>query len=65
MMPFTAKETLDSVKIDILGKLIQTKRGHNFLLVFTDRFKKLNPTIPIKRITETAVEDNFENHFSL
>lgn len=63
MKLFPATAPLESVAIDILGELIRTKKGNRFLLVITDRFTKLTKTVPLKRITATAVAHAFVHHW--
>lgn len=56
---FPAGEPLESVCIDILGPLIRTARGHEYLMVISDRFTKLTRMIPMRGISAPAVERAF------
>lgn len=40
--------------MDIVGPLIRTPRGHNHILVITDRFSKLTVAVPMKRDKTTS-----------
>lgn len=51
------------VEIDLLVKLIRTRSGVRYLLVFTDRFAKLVRKIPLKNITDTEVARAFFYHY--
>lgn len=51
-----AAATLEFLDIDFLGELIKTKRGFRFLLVITDRFRKLTHTVPLNSISAQSVE---------
>lgn len=54
-----SKVPLEYVSIDILGELVRTKRGFQYLLVMTDRFSKLPRTVPLKRIAAAAIAQAF------
>lgn len=54
LKPFPERTPLESVEIFVLGELIRTPRGHQYLLVITDRHTKLVRTIPVK--TDSALE---------
>jgi Integrase zinc binding domain len=41
LKPFTPSAPLEQVAVDILGPLPKTKRGHQYVLVVTDRYSKL------------------------
>ncbi len=60
---FPAKAPLESVAIDVLGELIKTARGHEYLLVITDRFTKLTKTVPMKGISAAEVAKHFVNEW--
>lgn len=45
--------------IDVLGELIRTLRGHQYILIITERFPKLVRTITQKRITALTVAKAF------
>ena len=55
MKLFPAKAPLEYVSVDILGPLLRTRRGMEYLLVITDRFSKIVRTIPMMRITAEEV----------
>ena len=48
---FPATKPLASLCIDILGPLTKSKKGNVFLLVITDRFKKLTRVVLLRKIT--------------
>lgn len=54
-----ANAPLESVCIDILGRLIRTARGNEYLLVITDRFTKLTRTGPLRTISAMNVARAF------
>ena len=58
---FPATAPLTSVCIDVLGEFIKTKRGHEYLLVITDRFTKMTKTVPMKGISAAEVAKHFVN----
>ena len=60
---FPAKAPLEFVSIDLLGPLLRTRRGHEHLLVITDRFSKLVRTVPMKRITAGDVAKAFVTYW--
>ena len=60
---FPAQAPLESVCIDVLGELIKTSRGHEYLLVITDRFTKLTKTVPLKGISAAEVAKAFVTHW--
>ena len=51
---FPATAPLEAVAIDILGELIRTSRGKQYLLVMSDRFTKLTKSVPFR--TQSASE---------
>ena len=59
MQLFPATSPLESVSIDILGDLIQTPRGHRYLLVICDRFTKLVRTVPLGQKSPLAIARAF------
>lgn len=59
MQLLPAAAPMEFLAIDLLGELIQTKRGNRFLLVITDRFSKLALTVPLKSITAQSVAKVF------
>ena len=63
MRLFPARRPLEEVSIDILGELIRTKRGNQYLLVITDRYSKLVRTVPLKRITAFSIAKAFVDHW--
>ena len=60
---FPATAPLESVAIDVLGELIRTQRGNEYLLVITDRFTKLTKTVPMKGISAAEVARHFVNEW--
>lgn len=55
MKLYPATEPLYFFSIEILGAFIRTKSLNFFHVVITARFTKLTITVPLKRITATAV----------
>lgn len=60
---FTPTAPLEFVAIDILGNLIETKRGNRFLLVISDRYSKLVRTVPLKKISAADIALAFVHHW--
>ena len=60
---FPATAPLESISLDILGELIRTPRGNRFILVMTDRYSKLVPAIPLKRITAYEIAGAFVSYW--
>ena len=60
---FPASGPLESVAIDILGELIKTARGNQYLLVISDRFTKLTKTVPLKGQSAAEVAKAFVDHW--
>jgi hypothetical protein len=56
---FPARDPLEFVAMDILGPLPKTEHGNRFLLVISDRFSKLNRTVPLRAITALGVAKAF------
>jgi hypothetical protein len=56
---FPASSPLTYMSIDILGPLPKTNHGNRFLLVMTDRFKKLTRTVPLRSTSTCAVAKTF------
>lgn len=56
---FPAQAPLESVAIDVLGELVKTARGNQYLLVIVDRFTKLVKTVPMKGIPAAEVVRHF------
>jgi hypothetical protein len=56
---FPASGPLEFVAMDILGPLPKTEQGNRFLLVISDRFSKLTPTVPLRTITALGVAKAF------
>ena len=56
---FPATRPLESLAIDILGPLPKTKTGKRFLLVITDRFKKLTQVVALRTTTAYTVATAF------
>ena len=63
MKLFTPLDPLEEVSMDLLGPLIKTKRGLEFLLVIRDRLYKLTRAIPLKNTLSLAVSKAFLSHF--
>lgn len=59
MKLFPATEPLEFVAIDILGPLPRSTKGHQYILVITDRFTKLTRVTPLHSITAIAVAKAF------
>lgn len=55
MKLFPARALLEFVAIDIIGPLLKTQRGNQFLLFITDLFSKLVRTVPLWIISAFAV----------
>ena len=62
---FPAIGPLESVSLDILGPLQKSKRGFQFILVITDRFKKLTQAVPLRRIRTADVAAELVDHWVL
>ncbi len=60
---FPATSPLEAVAIDILGELIKTARGNQYLLVISDRFTKLTKTVPLRTQSATEVAKAFVNEW--
>lgn len=52
---FPAKASLEFGVVKIFGKLIETPRRNEFLLVLTAHFSKLMKTVPLSSISAEAV----------
>lgn len=63
MILFPASARLEFVAIYILGELIKTGRGNQFLLVVAYRFSKLVRTVPMGSITAASVAQAFFTHW--
>lgn len=55
MKRFRETAPLESFYIIILGELIRTPRGHRYIVVIKDLFKKLVKAIPMNVISEGKV----------
>lgn len=64
MEQFPATEPLAFISVDIPGDLVGTKNGKGFLLAITDRFTKLNRTVPLKLIMATDMAHAFVHHWA-
>lgn len=62
MALYHAKAPLLFVAIDIMGPLLTTKRGNEFLLVSTEMFVKLVRMVPLRSITAFLVAHRFLTH---
>ena len=51
MKLFTPTAPLQDVAMDLLGPLIRTPRGNEFILIITDRFSKLVKAVPMSSTT--------------
>lgn len=60
---FPASGPLESVAIDVLGELIKTVRGNQYLLIISDRFTKLTKSVPLKSISAAEVAKAFVNEW--
>ena len=60
---FPASAPLEAVAIDILGELIKTSQGNQYLLVISDRYTKLTKTVPLKSQSATEVAKAFVNEW--
>ena len=60
---FPPSGPLESVAIDVLGELLKTARGNQYLLVISDRFTKLTKTVPLKGISAAEVAKAFVDHW--
>lgn len=56
MRLFPADAPMEFVAIELLGDLIQTKLGNRLILVFMDRFYKLDLSVPLKTSTADSVD---------
>lgn len=56
---FPAREALVSVALYILGLLPKSRSGRRFRLFVTDRFKKLTPVLPLRKIDAYIVARAF------
>ena len=62
---FAASAPLESVSIDVLGELLKTARGNQYLLVISDRFTKLTKSIPFKGVSAAEAAKAFVNEWVL
>ena len=62
---FPATAPLEAVAIDVLGELIKTSRGYEYLLVISDRFTKLTKTVPLRGQSAAEVAKAFVNEWVL
>lgn len=53
---------LEHVSMDILGPLLKTKHGNQFVTPMTDRYTKLTRAISTKKTNDTAVSRIFFEH---
>lgn len=60
---FQAKRTLEEVAIDFLGTFQKTTRGKTHLLVITDRYSKLNHTVPMGVTKAWEISQAFLKHW--
>lgn len=58
-----AKNHLESVSVDMLGPLLKTKVGNNFLLVVANCFTEMRQDFPMKRKTCIEVSKAFSSHW--
>lgn len=56
---FSAAVPLESVAIDVLGKLIKTARGNQYVLIISNRFTKLTKSIPLKSVSDFKAAKTF------
>jgi Integrase zinc binding domain/Integrase core domain len=54
---------LEFISIDILGPLLKTKSGHQYLVINSDRFSKLTRAVPVRNVTAETVEIAFFNEW--
>lgn len=59
---FPATEKLESIALDILVPLLRTPKGNLFLLIITDRLKKLTITVPMRKIAAWDLARAFTTH---
>lgn len=52
---FPADAPLESVATDVLGELIKTERGNQYLLVMSDLFNQLTKTVLMKGLSGAEV----------
>ncbi len=60
---FPANGPLEAIAIDIMGELIKTSRGNQYLLVITDRFTKLTKTVPLRGVSSAEIARAFVNEW--
>ena len=60
---FPAREPLESVAMDVLGPLTKTKKGHQYLLIISDRFTKLTQVAPMRNVTAYNLAVAFCTHW--
>lgn len=63
MQLFHVVAPLELIAIELLGELIQTKRGNRFLLLIADKFSNLTRKTLMKSITVQSVVKVFINHW--
>ena len=61
---FPPSGPLESVVIDVLGELLKTARGNQYLLEISDRITKLTRTVPLKGVSAAEVAKAFVGHWA-
>lgn len=61
---FTAKASVELV-LHILGEVIKTARGNEYLLAITDRFNKLMKTVLLNAQVQQKSQEWFSNYWGL
>lgn len=51
--------TLEFVATDLLGSIPRAKKGNQFMVIVTNRYRKLTRAVPIAKITSTKVASVF------
>lgn len=60
---FMAVGPLDVVAMDILGPLLKTQQGNQYIVMITDKYSKLTRAIPNSKILSTHMSNIFLDHW--
>lgn len=62
MRHFPATESFSGLAMDLLGPFLETDRGHNVILVMSDRFTKLTRALPLRETIALVVASTFVDY---